>query len=78
MLPITPFRSMATSPEGDSRRARLAVLAATIGIIAVLLAYAVSPGVRHAVGHVRHSVGHALHHSASPKPQRGAAPSPNA
>ena len=35
---------------------------ATLGIIATLLAYALSPGVRHAVGHAAHSVKHAVSH----------------
>jgi thiol-disulfide isomerase/thioredoxin len=65
MLQITPFRPMPTTPEGESRRARLALAAATIGIAAALLAYAISPGVRHAVRHaagsVRHAVGGVLH-----------------
>src|SRR5207244_1767943 len=38
----------------------LAVAIATLGIAATLLAYAVSPGVRHAVGHAAHSVRHAV------------------
>jgi hypothetical protein len=48
------------TPAGESRRARLAVLIATLGIAATLLAYAVSPGVRHAVSHAAHSVKHAV------------------
>jgi hypothetical protein len=36
------------------------LLAAVVGIAATLLAYAVSPGVRHAVGHAEHSVKHAV------------------
>jgi hypothetical protein len=71
MLPITPFRPMPVSPEGESRRAKLALVAATVGIAAALLAYAISPGVRHAVSHaahsVRHSVGHVLHDHDVPK-----------
>jgi len=34
----------------------MVVLLATLGIVASLLAYAVSPTVRHAVGHAAHSV----------------------
>lgn len=33
---------------------------ATVGIAATLLAYAISPGVRHAVGHAAHSVRHTV------------------
>ena len=38
------------------------LLIATLGIAATLLAYAISPGVRHAVGHAAHSVKHAVSH----------------
>jgi hypothetical protein len=48
------------SPEAERRRARLVILLATIGIAAALLAYAISPGVRHAVSHAAHSVGNVL------------------
>src|SRR5438270_12133499 len=56
LRPVTPART----PASESRRARLAVAIATLGIAATLLAYAVSPGVRHAVGHAAHSVRHAV------------------
>ena len=46
--PVTPART----PASESRRRRLAVAIATLGIAATLLAYAVSPGVRHAVSRV--------------------------
>ncbi len=36
------------------------IVLVTVGISASLLAYAVSPGVRHAVGHAAHSVKHAV------------------
>ena len=39
---------------------------ATLGIVATLLAYAISPGVRHAVGHAAHSVKHAVGHVLDP------------
>src|SRR5437660_6731137 len=54
--PVTPART----PASESRRARLALAIATLGIAATLLAYAVSPGVRHAVSHAAHSVKHAV------------------
>jgi hypothetical protein len=46
--------------DREARRARLAVLAAGVGIAAILVAYALAPGVRHAVGHAAHSVRHAV------------------
>ncbi len=55
-MSISPFSARPASPEGERRRARLAVLIATVGIAATLLAYAISPGVRHVVGHAAHSV----------------------
>jgi hypothetical protein len=54
--PLTPGRT----PASESRRTRLAVIIAMLGIAATLLAYAVSPGVRHAVSHAAHSVKHAV------------------
>jgi hypothetical protein len=38
------------------------VAIATVGIAATLLAYALSPSVRHVVGHAAHSVKHAVGH----------------
>jgi len=74
-MAISPFSARPVSPEGESRRARLAVAIATLGILATLLAYAVSPGVRHVVGHaehsVRHAVGHVLDHDHAVAPHRG-------
>ncbi len=61
-MAISPFNVRPASPEGERRRARLAVAIATIGILAILVAYAVSPGVRHAVSHAAHSVKHAVGH----------------
>jgi hypothetical protein len=52
--------------ERETRRARLAVLAATVGIAATLLAYGLAPGVRHAVGRAAHSVKHAVSHVLDP------------
>jgi peroxiredoxin len=64
-VPIAPFRPKPVSPDMESRYARLAILAAMIGIVAVLVAYAISPGVRHAIrraaGSVKHAVGHVFH-----------------
>jgi hypothetical protein len=61
-MTIAPFSSRPGSPERESRQARLVLVIATVGIAATLLAYAVSPGVRHAVGHAAHSVNHAVSH----------------
>ena len=61
-MSISPFSVRPVSPESDRRRARLVLAIATIGIAATLLAYAVSPGVRHAVGHAAHSVKGAVGH----------------
>jgi hypothetical protein len=44
----------------EARRARLALLAAVVGIGAALLAYAISPAVRREVGHAEHSVKHTV------------------
>jgi hypothetical protein len=61
-MSISPFSTRPASPEGESRRTRLALATAIVGIAATLLAYAISPGVRHAVGHAEHSVRHAVSH----------------
>jgi hypothetical protein len=65
-MAISPFNARPASPEGERRRARLAVAIAAVGIIAILLAYAVSPGVRHTVSHAAHSVKHAVGHVFDP------------
>src|ERR1017187_1844310 len=60
-MSIAPFSTRPASPDGISPpRTRLALAIATVGIAATLLAYAASPGVRHAVGHAEHSVKHAV------------------
>jgi len=51
-MSISPFSVRPGLAEGERRRARLAIAIATVGIAAILLAYAFSPGVRHAVGNV--------------------------
>ena len=61
-MAISPFSARPTSPGGERRRARLALVIAMVGIAATLLAYAVSPVVRHAVSHAAHSVKHAVGH----------------
>ena len=61
-MAMAPFSPRRGSPEGELRRARLALMIATVGIGAILLVYALSPGVRHAVGHAAHGVKHAVSH----------------
>ena len=55
-MSISPFGTRPASPVSESRRARLAAMVAIVGIAATLLAYAISPGVRHAVRHAEHGV----------------------
>jgi hypothetical protein len=55
-MSMAPFSAPPISPQSEARRTRLALLIATLGIAATLLAYSVSPGVRHAVSHAAHSV----------------------
>jgi hypothetical protein len=59
-MAISPFTARPGSPETEGRRARIVIALATLGIAASLLAYAVSPSVRHVVGHAAHSVKHAV------------------
>jgi hypothetical protein len=64
-MSISPFNARPAPSGGDrselgQQRARLAIVIATVGIAATLLAYAISPGVRHAVSHAAHSVKHAV------------------
>ena len=71
-MSISPFAARPGSPAQEGRRARLVVLLVALGIAASLLAYGISPGVRHAVGHAAHSVGRVLdrdrtQHKAAPQ-----------
>jgi hypothetical protein len=59
-MAMAPFGARPLSQRSERSRARLALALATLGIAAALLAYAVSPGVRHAVSHAAHSVKHAV------------------
>jgi hypothetical protein len=59
-MSIAPFSTRPATPDGEAGRTRLALAIATIGIAATLFAYALSPGVRHAVGHAAHSVKHVV------------------
>lgn len=75
-MPLAPFATR-LRPDGDQpRAARLAVLLAVVGIGAALLAYAISPGVRHAVKRAARSVGHAVTHVFKGSTRRSAPPLP--
>jgi hypothetical protein len=74
-MAISPFSARPASPGSDRSRARLALAIAMVGIAATLLAYAISPGVRHAVGHAAHSVNHAVSHVFDPDNAAHATPS---
>ncbi|HEV3047353.1 MAG TPA: hypothetical protein VGY13_08335 [Solirubrobacteraceae bacterium] len=65
-MAISPFSARPVSPGSESRRARVALVLAAVGIAAILLAYAISPGVRHVVSHAEHSVKHAVGHMLDP------------
>jgi len=70
-MAISPFSARPLtrgkpSPDSERRRARLVAALCVLGICAALLAYAISPGVRHAVGHAAHSVKHAVSHVFDP------------
>jgi hypothetical protein len=56
----TPARRSRTRRATEVRRARIALALAAVGIAAALIAYAISPTVRHAVGHAEHSVKHTV------------------
>jgi hypothetical protein len=66
-MAIAPFRPTPPSPRRESYRTRLALAAAAVGIAAALLAYAISPGVRHAVSHAEHSVNKVFDHDRAPQ-----------
>ena len=59
-MSISPFGARPVPSGSDSHRTRLAVIVVSLGIAATLLAYAVSPGVRHAVSHAERSMKHAI------------------
>jgi hypothetical protein len=65
-MAISPFSARPVAPGNERRRARIALALAAVGIAAILLAYAISPGVRHAVSHAEHSVKHAVGHVLDP------------
>jgi len=79
-MAISPFSVRPASPGGERRRARLALAIAAVGIAAILLAYAISPGVRHVVSHAEHSVKHTVgnvfdhHHGIHHRPAARRAP----
>jgi len=64
-MSISPFSARpaapdSPSPQSERRRARIVIMIVAIGICATLLAYGISPGVRHVVGHAAHSVKHVI------------------
>jgi peroxiredoxin len=61
-MPLAPFAPRPAPGEDQPRRARLAVALALVGIGAALLAYVISPSVRHAVKRAARSLGHAVTH----------------
>jgi peroxiredoxin len=61
-MPLAPFAPRPRPGEDPTRRGRLAVLLAALGIVAALIAYAISPGVRRTVKRAARSVGHAVTH----------------
>src|SRR5437879_7907887 len=69
-MAISPFAARPPWMQDERARTRVALALATMGIAASLLAYAVSPAVRHAVGHAAHSmrraVGHVLDRDSKP------------
>jgi hypothetical protein len=73
-MSISPFSVRPASPATERRRARLVLIIATIGIVATLLAYAISPGIRHAVRHAAHSVKGAVSKVLDPDKHRLAHP----
>jgi hypothetical protein len=56
----TPSRRRSARRGVEARRARLALLAAIVGIAAALIAYAISPTVRREFRHAEHSVKHTV------------------
>jgi hypothetical protein len=75
-MAMSPFSVPPSSPANAGRRARIVLVLAALGIAASLLAYAISPSVRHAVGHAAHSVGHALDRDAKPAVKKPAVKKP--
>lgn len=55
-MAISPFSTRPRHPDSESSRARVVVFLVVLGIGAALIAYAASPGVRHAVRSVKTSV----------------------
>jgi hypothetical protein len=74
---VPPMVARPASPDAERRRARLVILLATIGIAAALIAYAISPGVRHAVSHAAHSVGNVLDRDKKKATHHGARSTPS-
>ncbi len=62
-----PPGGAAGARERERQRARLIVIITVVGIVAMLVAYAVAPGVRHAVGRAAHGVSNVFDHDTSKK-----------
>jgi hypothetical protein len=77
-MAMSPFSVPPSSPANAGRRARIVLALVALGIAASLLAYAISPSVRHAVTHAAHSVGHVLDRDAKKRATTptGTAPAP--
>jgi hypothetical protein len=77
-MSISPLHASPLTPENERRRARLVAAIALLGIVATLLAYAISPGVRREVSHAAHSVkgavGHVLDRDQRKGTAKGSAP----
>lgn len=59
-MSIAPLHPGPAGARSEAKMARLALFAVVVGVAAALLAYGISPGVRHAVGHAAHSVKHTV------------------
>ena len=72
-----PPGGAAAARERERERARLIVIITVLGIVAMLVAYSVSPGVRHAVGRAAHGVSNVFDHDTSKKHTGTRAPPPS-
>jgi hypothetical protein len=59
-VPLPPFIAHPGSEATEVARGRLVAVLVALGIAAALLAYGISPSVRHAVSHAAHSVSNVL------------------
>lgn len=73
---LPPGGPAALRREQEKRRARLIVIIAVLGIAATLVAYGVSPGVRHAVGKAAHGVSNVFDHDSTTPANTGTTATP--